>query len=66
MRELRIRRVGTDVAIVALRALLAVGVGGTIVRGEYRYTRVWARSADGTWRVAGGHVSPVPDASATR
>jgi hypothetical protein len=57
--ELRVRRVGADVAVVALRARLAVEVAGTLVRGTYRYTRVWARE-DGAWRVAGGHVSEVP------
>jgi ketosteroid isomerase-like protein len=57
--ELRIRRIGHDVAIVALRTRLAVEVSGTTVRGTYRYTRVWARE-DGTWRVAGGHVAAVP------
>jgi ketosteroid isomerase-like protein len=57
--ELRIRRIGHDVAIVALRTRLAVEVAGALVRGTYRYTRVWARE-DGTWRVAGGHVAAVP------
>lgn len=60
--ELRIRRVGDDVAIVALRAHLAVDVGGSRVSGIFRYTRIWAREADGVWRVAGGHVSAVPAA----
>ena len=46
-------------AVVALRATLAVEVGGTIVEGIYRYTRVWAREGDGAWRVVGGHVSEV-------
>src|SRR5215210_6082403 len=36
--ELRVRRVGADVAIAALRARLAVEVAGTLVRGTYRYT----------------------------
>lgn len=58
--ELRVRRVGTDVAVTALRARLEVEVAGTLVRGTYRYTRVWAREADGAWRVVGGHVSEVP------
>ena len=58
--ELRVRRVGSDVAIVALRARLAVEVGGTVVRGDYRYTRVWSRNAAGTWRVVGGQVCAVP------
>lgn len=60
--ELRIRRVGTSVAVVALRARLVVLVGGTRVEGSYRYTRVWAREdgdAAGSWRVVGGQVSAV-------
>jgi ketosteroid isomerase-like protein len=56
--ELRIRRVGSTVAIVALRAKLTVEVGGALHEGTYRYTRVWAREDGRTWRVAGGHVSP--------
>jgi uncharacterized protein DUF4440 len=55
--ELRVRQVGSDVAIAALLARLVVEVSGALVRGTYRYTRVWARE-QGTWRVAGGHVAP--------
>ena len=55
--ELRVRRVGSDVAVVALRTRLEVEVSGTLVRGTYRYTRIWARESDDAWRVVGGHVS---------
>lgn len=58
--ELRVRRVGDDVAVSALRARLAVEVAGTLHRGTYRYTRVWARESGDEWRVVGGHVSEVP------
>jgi len=58
--ELRVRRVGPDVAISALRARLSVEVAGKTVDGTYRYTRVWARENGGSWRVIGGHVSEVP------
>lgn len=58
-RELRIRRLGAEVAIVALCTDLSVEVNGSPVRGTYRYTRVWAREGS-AWRVAGGHVAPVP------
>ena len=57
--ELRIRRIGANVAISALRAQLTVDVAGNISRGRYRYTRVWAREHDKIWRVVGGHVSLV-------
>jgi ketosteroid isomerase-like protein len=60
--ELRVRRVGDDVAIVSLRAKLAVEVQGVVHRRTFRYTRVWERTAGG-WRVAGGHVAEVPSAS---
>jgi ketosteroid isomerase-like protein len=60
--ELRIRRIGTDVAVSALRVRLTVEVRGTLVHGTYRYTRVWAREDGGPWRVVAGHVSAVPDA----
>jgi uncharacterized protein (TIGR02246 family) len=59
--ELRIRRVSDDCAVTSLRARLTVEVGGTESAGVYRYTRVWAREADGQWRVAGGHVSAVSE-----
>ena len=57
--ELRVRKVGSDVAIAALRARLSVEVNGQLFSGTYRYTRVWTRGEDGAWRVAGGHVSQV-------
>lgn len=57
--ELRVRRVGANVVVTALRARLGVEVAGTLVRGTYRYTRVWARENGDAWRVAGGHVSEV-------
>ncbi len=58
--ELRVRRVGNDVAVSALRARLVVEVAGTVVSGTYRYTRVWAREGGGAWRVVAGHVSEIP------
>jgi len=55
--ELRVRAVGERVRVAALRAYLAVDVGGEPVSGTFRYTRVWAREDGGPWRVVGGHVS---------
>jgi len=59
-KELRIRRVGTSVAVCALLADLTVEMNGTTHRGTYRYTRVWAQESTGPWRVVGGHVSQAP------
>ena len=59
--ELRVRRVGPDVAVAVLGARLAVEVAGVMHRGTFRYTRVWAREG-GEWRVVGGHVSGVSGA----
>lgn len=61
--ELRVRRVGADVAVVALCTRLVVEVNGATVGGLFRYTRVWAREA-GAWRVVGGHVAAVDGAAA--
>jgi len=58
--ELRIRRVGANVTIAALRARLTVEVRGAIFNGTFRYTRIWAREDGFSWRVVGGHVSEVP------
>jgi ketosteroid isomerase-like protein len=63
--ELRIRRVGPDVAITSLCTRLEVEVNGTRTGGTYRYTRVWAREHPASWRVVGGHVSEVPPATLT-
>ena len=58
--ELRVRPVGRDVAVVALRVRLAVEMPGSLVRGTFRYTRIWAREEADEWRVVGGHVSEIP------
>ena len=59
--DMRIRKVGADVAVVSLRTRLIVDVDGRTHRGTFRYTRVWHRES-GRWRVVAGHVSEVPAA----
>jgi ketosteroid isomerase-like protein len=63
--ELRVRRVGTDVAVVALRARMEGSYGDAPFAGIARYTRIWARE-DGHWRIVGGHVSVVPSDDGNR
>ena len=57
--ELHVRAVSDDVRVAVLRALLTVEVGGVLISGVYRYTRVWAREQDASWRIVAGHVSAV-------
>ena len=51
-------------SISALQAQLTVDVAGSLSRGAYRYTRVWAREDGQAWRVVGGHVSVVNSSDA--
>ena len=57
--DMRMRRVGDGVVLVALLTRIAGEFAGQRFDGTFRYTRVWAREADGVWRIAGGHVAPV-------
>ncbi len=57
--ELRVRRVGPDVALVALRTRMTGSYAGNEFAGIARYTRVWAREGS-RWRIVGGHVSVTP------
>ena len=61
--ELRVRAVGDSVRVASLQARLTVEVGGALVSGTYRYTRVWARENGGPWRVVAGQVSEVTTGS---
>lgn len=58
--ELRIRRIGPDVAAASLLAALEVEVAGARHAGTFRYLRVWAREG-GRWKVVAGQVSRVAD-----
>ena len=61
--ELHVRRVGSEVFLVALRTRLAGNYAGTPFSGVARYTRVWSRET-GHWLIVGGHVSMTPDNAA--
>jgi Domain of unknown function (DUF4440) len=53
------RSVDDRVVITSLRTRMQVEVGGRVVAGVYRYTRVWAREGEQPWRVVAGHVAEV-------
>lgn len=61
----RTRRVGRDVAIVAMHAQLGVEVNGVLHLGWFRYTRVWGWEDGRAWRVVGGQVAAAPAPLAT-
>ena len=48
-----------DVAVVSVRVHLSGSFAGTPSDGDFRFTRVWARSDGGTWQVVAGHSSNV-------
>jgi uncharacterized protein (TIGR02246 family) len=56
---LHVRRVGADVAVVALRARMTGSYAGQPFAGTARYTRVWAREG-GRWQIVAGQVSVAP------
>ena len=53
-----IRFIGTQAAVVTVRAELAGHVEGTAFVGAYRYTRVWRRGDNG-WQLLASHCSGV-------
>jgi ketosteroid isomerase-like protein len=54
-----VRRVGPDVAVVALRTRMTGTYAGTPFDAIARYCRVWAREG-GRWQIVGGQVCVAP------
>jgi ketosteroid isomerase-like protein len=48
-----------DVAIVSVRMQLSGSYDGNPANGDFRFTRVWALSAENTWRVVAAHAGLV-------
>lgn len=48
-----------EVAIVSVRVHLSGSYAGTRSEGDFRFTRVWGRSASGGWQVVAGHACVV-------
>lgn len=55
----QIRFLGDNVAIVSVRVQISGKYAGQPAGGDFRFTRVWAQSADNTWRVAAAHAGVV-------
>ncbi|MGE0552749.1 MAG: nuclear transport factor 2 family protein [Gemmatimonadales bacterium] len=54
-------RMMAGVAIVTLRLEIAGSIGGAPSAGAFRFTRVWAPSADGAWQVIAGQATQLPE-----
>jgi ketosteroid isomerase-like protein len=52
-------RLHGDVAIVSVRMQLLGTYDGNPANGDFRFTRVWALSSDGTWHVVAAHAGIV-------
>jgi ketosteroid isomerase-like protein len=53
--EQLVRALG-DVAVVSVRMRLIGTYGGAPANGDFRFTRVWARSRQETWQVVAAHA----------
>jgi ketosteroid isomerase-like protein len=56
--EKQVRLIG-EVAIVSVRMQLAGAYDGSPANGDFRFTRVWALSAQKKWRVIAAHVGRI-------
>lgn len=48
-----------EVAIVSVRMQLSGSYNGSPASGNFRFTRVWAISANGTWHIVAAHIGMV-------
>ena len=55
----RVLRVHGPVAVVSVRVRLVGSYAGQPSEADFRFTRVWAESPQGTWRVLAGHSTIV-------
>lgn len=51
-----------NVAIVSVKMQLSGSYEGTPASGNFRFTRVWSQSPEGTWQIIAGHSSIVAQA----
>lgn len=55
--EQQVKFIATDVAVVSVRMQIVGQYAGQPAGGDFRFTRVWKRSSDGTFQVAAAHAS---------
>ena len=48
-----------EVAIVSVRMQISGSYDGSPANGDFRFTRVWAVSAGGTWHIIAAHIGMV-------
>ncbi len=48
---------GDKMAVVSVKMRLSGTYAGVSHTGDFRYTRVWALSSEGSWRVIAGHAT---------
>ncbi|BAU12362.1 hypothetical protein LEP3755_28910 [Leptolyngbya sp. NIES-3755] len=48
-----------DIAIVSVRMQIVGSYNNSPANGDFRYTRVWAISKQGTWQIIAAHISEV-------
>lgn len=59
MSEQRIKRISENVAIVSVRVQISGTYAGQPTEGDFRFTRVWALSANSHWQVVSAHAGTV-------
>lgn len=57
--EQEVKLVGNNVAIVSVRVQVAGTYAGLPAGGDFRFTRVWAKSPGGQWQVVAAHAGTI-------
>ena len=56
--EQQVRALG-DVAVVSVRMQMSGTYAGDPANGDFRFTRVWARSQQGKWQIVAAHAGRI-------
>ena len=58
--DLKVKMVGSSVAIVTSQAAMSGVIDGSEVHGNFRYTRVYQEDPNGTWKVTNFEATRIP------